>query len=100
MLLSPQDRHLYLTSSGDDSVVRVDISNGIPKGTVAPETFIHKLLRNISGIAFDGSGNFYAAERKDKKVLVFPPDGSGNGKDFIKYLPDNPEFIKFVPKDE
>ena len=78
--------------------MRVDLSNGIPKGTVAPQTFIDGQVKHISGISFDAGGNFYAAERKAKKVLVFPPDGSGHGKDLITGLPDDPEFIMYVPK--
>ena len=29
---------------------------------------------------------------------VFPSDGSGDGKDFIKNFPDEPGFIMLVPK--
>ena len=98
LLLSPLDHHLYITSSKNGSVARVDISSGIPSGTVTPDTFIDNKVDHISGITFDASGNFYAAERKKKRILVFPADGSGDGKDFIKDLPDEPEFIMYVPK--
>jgi hypothetical protein len=100
LLLSPHDNHLYITSSKNGSVVRVDISNGIPAGTIKPETFIDNKVEHISGITFDADGNFYAAKRKKGKVLKFPKDGSGDGEDFIKGLTDEPEFIMYVPKGE
>ena len=49
-------------------------------------------------MAFDAEGNFYAAERKAKRIKKFPPDGSGGGVEFISGLPDEPEFILYVPK--
>jgi hypothetical protein len=49
-------------------------------------------------MAFDAEGNFYAAERKRKRIMKFPPDGSGDGVEFIGGLPDEPEFILYVPK--
>ena len=79
-------------------VLDPDRSNGVPSGTVALETFIDRKVKHISGISFDAGCNFYAAERKDKKIFVFPLDGSGNGKDFITGLPDEPEFIMYMPK--
>ena len=49
-------------------------------------------------MAFDSAGNFYAAERKARKIKMFSADGSGKGADFITGLPDEPEFILHVPK--
>ena len=88
---------LYIASSKNDSVVSYDLSRGVPSGSVKPKTFIDGDVKHISGIAFDADGYFYAAERDAQKVKKFHADGS-NGKDFITDLPDNPEFIVFVPK--
>ena len=88
---------LYIASSDNDSVVSYDLSKGVPSGTVKPKTFIDGDVKHISGIAFDADGYFYAAERDAQKIKKFQPDGS-DGKDFITDLPDNPEFIVFVPK--
>jgi len=87
---------LYISSSGNDSVVSFDLAQGAPSGTVAPITFIDGKVKSISGLAFDSEGNFYAAERKTKKIRRFPQHGSGTGEDFIKSLPDEPEFILYV----
>jgi len=91
---------LYISSSGNDSVVSYDLSQGAPSGIVAPTTFIDGKVKTISGMAFDADGHFYAAERKAKQIKKFPPDGSGSGKLFITDLPDNPEFIMYVPKSD
>jgi hypothetical protein len=88
---------LYIASSDNDSVVSYDLSKGVPSGTVKPDTFIDGDVKHISGMAFDDDGYFYAAERKAQKIKKFHPDGS-DGKDFITDLPDDPEFIMFVPK--
>ena len=98
LLLTATTGVLYISSSGNDSVVSYDLSQGAPSGIVAPTTFIDGEVKHISGMAFDADGYFYAAERKAKKIKKFPPDGSGGGKDFITDLPDNPEFILYVPK--
>ncbi len=100
LLLNASTGILYISSSGNDSVVSYDLSKGAPSGIVAPTTFIAGKVKSISGMAFDADGNFYAAERKAKKIKKFPPDGSGGGKDFITDLPDNPEFILYVPKSD
>ena len=89
---------LYIGSSGNDSVVSYDLAQGTPSGTVLPKMFIDGEVKHVSGMAFDAEGCFYAAERKAKKIKKFPPDGSGRGKDFITDLPDEPEFILYVPK--
>ncbi len=93
-----KDNILYIGSSGNDSVVTYDLGGGIPNGIVAPTTFIDGHVKHISGMDFGPDGNFYAAERKAGKIKMFPPDGSGKGETFIEGLPDNPEFIKYIPK--
>lgn len=89
---------LYIGSTGNDSVVTYSLAGGPPSGTVAPVTFIEGKLSHVSGLAFGGDGNFYAAERKAQKIKRFKPDGSDDGT-FIENLPDDPEFILYVPKD-
>jgi hypothetical protein len=93
LLLDPTAEVLYIAGSGDESVMRYDVSRGAPVGRVQPEQFVSggkKLV--VSGIAVAG-GSFYVAERKARKILKFPADGSGDGKDFITGLTDDPEFI-------
>jgi len=92
------DGILYIGSSGNDSVVTYDLNNGVPTKIVTPSTFIDGLVKHISGMSFGPDGNFYAAERKAQKIKMFPPDGKGDGQTIIKDLPDNPEFIMYVPK--
>lgn len=100
LLLDASGAVLYIGSSGNDSVVTYDLSQGAPSGAVAPATFIDGEVKHVSGMAFDADGNFYAAERKAKKIRKFPADGSGKGEDFITDLPDEPEFILYVPKSD
>lgn len=102
-LISPvqlllQNDTLFIGSSGNDSVVTYDLSSGPPFGIVTPTTFIDGEVKHISGMAFDPDGNFYAAERKARKIKKFDGDGHKKGHTFIKDLPDNPEFIMYVPK--
>ncbi len=99
LLLNEQTNYLYIGSTSNASVVRYDLSGGAPTGTVQPETFIDSEVKHISGMAFDADGNFYAAERKKKTLKRFDPDGS-NSSAFIDNLPDEPEFILYVPKDD
>ena len=99
LLLHPATGMLYVGSKGNDSVVRCDVSKGAPVGLVAPKTFIDGNVKHVSGMAFGPGGNFYAGERKTRKIKMFPADGSGKGEDFITGLSDDPEFILHVPKD-
>lgn len=98
LLLNAATGVLYIGSSQNDRVLTYDLAHGAPAGTVAPATFLHGGVKNVSGMAFDPAGNFYVAERKAKRIRKFPPDGSGGGVDFITDLPDEPEFIVYVPK--
>jgi hypothetical protein len=95
--LLAQNGMLYIGSSGNDSVVTCDITSGPPSGTVAPTTFIDGDVKHISGFSFGGDGDFYAAERKAKKIKRFDATGKKLGT-FIDNLPDEPEFILYVPK--
>lgn len=98
LLLQPTSSVLYISSSGNDSVVSCDLLKGPSLGNITPTTFIDGQVKHISGMAFDENGDFYAAERIARKIKKFPPDGSGSGKKFITDLPDEPEFILYVPK--
>jgi hypothetical protein len=98
LLLEANTTVLYISSSGNHSVMSYDLSQGPPSEIVAPRMFINGEVKNISGMAFDADGCFYAAERIAKKIKKFPPDGRGSGEEFIKNLPDEPEFILYVPK--
>lgn len=97
LLLNETTKVLYIGSTGNDSVVSYDLSQGAPAGTVQPATFIDGKVKHISGMAFDASGCFYAAERTNKQINKFDGDGGYIGP-FIKNLPDDPEFILYVPK--
>jgi len=95
LLVGPK-QVLYIASSKNDSVVSFDLSGGVPHGVVEAKKFIDGEVKHISGMSFGGDGKFYAAERKAKKIKCFEADGS-KGKDFISDLPDEPEFIMYVP---
>ncbi len=88
---------IYIGSTGNDSVVCYDLANGAPLGTVSPTTFIDNEVKHVSGLAVDANGCFYAAERHAKKIKQFTSTGKKVG-DFITNLPDEPEFILYVPK--
>src|SRR5262249_37223386 len=98
LLLDGSTTALYIGSTGTDSVVKYDLSQGLgsPDHPVAPSTFITG-VKQVSGLAFGGNGLFYAAERKSRKIKRFRPDGAPAG-DFITGLPDEPEFIRYLPK--
>lgn len=90
---------LYIGSTGNDSVVTYDLAQGAPSGTVEPTYFIKGGVKHVSGMAFDTDGYFYAADRKSKKIQKFDAEGTSEG-DFISGLPDDPEFILYVPKSD
>ena len=98
LLLDATTGVLYIGSSENDHVVCYDLAQGTPSGTVPPRPFIHGGVKHVSGMAFDPDGYFYVAERKAKRIKKLPPNGSGSGMDFISGLPDEPEFILYVPK--
>lgn len=87
---------LYIGSSGNGSVVTVDLSSDFSSATIAPAIFIDGEVPSISGMTFDDEGNFYAAERKTNTILKFPSNGEAK-EVFISGLKDMPEFILFVP---
>jgi hypothetical protein len=93
---------LFIGSSGNDSVVTYDLSQGPPSGTVAPTTLIDGGVKSVSGMDFGGDGLLYVAERKAQKIKRFAVTYS-NGtltatqqSDFAIKLNDEPEFIRYV----
>ena len=98
LLLKASDGRLYIGSKGNDSILTCPIADSAPVGTVEPRTFIDGKVKRVSGMAFDDTGRFYAAERVARRIKMFPPDGRGAGEDFITGLPDDPEFIHHVAK--
>lgn len=85
---------LYI--GGGSAVTHYDLSQPFSEPTVQPKTY-EKGLEEVSGIAFDPDGTFYAAERSAKTVLRFAHKHS-TGKPFIEHLSDEPEFILYVPE--
>ena len=88
-----QGSTLYIGGGG--AVTCYDLSQPFPPGPVTPDTY-KKGLEEVSGIAFDAGGTFYAAERSAKTVLKFSHKHPA-GEPFIKGLCDEPEFILYVP---
>jgi hypothetical protein len=88
-----QGSTLYI--GGGSAVTCYDLSRSLSGSKVAPEPYKDGLTE-VSGIAFDSGGTFYAAERSAKTVLKFA-GGSSTGSPFIANLRDEPEFILYVP---
>lgn len=87
--LLARDGEIYIGSTGTKAVLRYYIGTG----TLAK--FIEG-IKSVSGMSFGGDGCFYAASRKDRCILKY--DGNGNFiHKFIKDLPDDPEFLLYVP---
>lgn len=88
-----QGSTLYIGGGG--AVTHYDLSQGFPTQKVKPKKY-KKDLDEVSGIAFDAGGTFYAAERSAKTILRFTHKHPA-GEPFIKGLCDEPEFILYVP---
>jgi len=85
----------WLYIGGGGAVTRYDLSQPFSGLKVTPDPY-KTGLEEVSGIAFDAGGTFYAAERAAKVVLQFA-DGASTGTPFIENLCDAPEFILYVP---
>ncbi len=96
LLVDANTQILYIGSTGNDSIVKYDLEDGAPLGIVTPTPFIDGKVKGPSGMVLDAAGNFYVAERKASKISKFLPNGTQS--DFIAALPDEPEFILYVPK--
>ena len=84
--------HLYIGSSGTDTVLQYHLTTG------ALETVVQG-VKTISGMCFDDAGNFYVAPRDDKAIYTCGQDfgtpelfvGAATDSEFI----DCPEFVVF-----
>ena len=81
------DGHLYVGSSGTDSVVRLDLAT-------RTSTPVATGIKTISGLARDPSGRLYVASRTHKKVYYVEP-GSTTHTEYAS-LEDEPEFLLYV----
>lgn len=80
--------HLYIGSSKTDSIVQYHRQTGELKTVVDG-------VRTISGMCFDGQGNFYVASRDDKAIYCCGTD-FGAPQAFISGLADSPEFVIYA----
>ena len=86
---------LYIGAAGTGSILAYDIPKVAPRGVVKPRVVIDGKLKAPSGFAIGPDGDFYVAERLNKRVRRFSPKGKKKGT-FIKGLPDMPEFLVHV----
>jgi hypothetical protein len=80
--------HLYIGSSGTDTILQYHFHSGELKTVVSG-------IKTISGMCFDAEGNFYVASRDDKAIYCCGAD-FGAPKAFISGLQDNPEFLVYA----
>jgi WD40 repeat protein len=94
LFLSPDGRHLFIGSGGNDSILRHDLRNNSTSVFVASKT---GGLNGPAGMAFGNDGFLYVASRNTKEILRYDTkDGRPSSKPFIKNLADNPEFLMLV----
>jgi len=90
MALSPDDKWLYIGApegvKGRHGVHRVDMTKPGPAklflGSLSKPGKDEKHFNSPRGVACDGKGNIYVADRGNDRIQVFKPDGS-----FLKSLP-------------
>jgi len=87
--LLASDGALYIGSTGSDSVLKYDIALDVLS------KFIDGIGR-VSGMSFGCDRRFHAASRKDRCILNYDQVGNLINM-FIKDLPDDPEFLLYVP---
>lgn len=96
---------LYVSNTGNDTVVRIPLSNGDPG---APEVFVNS-INGADGLIIDEDGNLWvAANQSDEIVVIDPtgrviaklgdfggigPDGAPNGLLFPASLIRNGDFL-------
>ncbi len=100
LLLSPDQKYLYIGSSQNDKVLRYHFHSG------KVETFVHSGdggLKATAGMAFSNDGWFYVVSRQTNQILRYrQSDGTPDHKPFIdiagqsKSRVYNPEFIALV----
>jgi len=94
LMLSPDDRYLFIGSGGNDSILRHDLQQGSTSVFVASKS---GGLNGPAGMAFGDDGFFYVASRNSKEILRYGSiDGRPHSKPFIRDLGDNPEFLILV----
>ena len=87
--LLSDDAAIYIGSTGTDAVLRYDLGSDSLGGFIEG-------IKSVSGISFGPDGCFYAASRKEQCILRYDANGKFIDK-FIKDLPDDPEFLLYVP---
>lgn len=87
--LHANDDQIYIGSTGTKAVLRYDLGVG------ALLKFIQG-IDSVSGMSFGRDGCFYAASRKERCILKYDEKGNFIEK-FIKDLPDDPQFLLYVP---
>ncbi|MGA3188286.1 MAG: hypothetical protein ABSF22_14365 [Bryobacteraceae bacterium] len=68
------------------------VYSGLPSGSSLTLSSVLTASDEVSGICFDGSGNFYVALRKENAIYQYDQSFK-NGKELLANLPDNPEFV-------
>ena len=91
-----RDDTLYIGAAGSGSILAYDIPAKTPRGKVKPRVVIDGKLHSPSGFAIGPDGDFYVAERLNRRVRRFSGKGKKKGT-FIDGLPDMPEFLVHVP---
>ena len=91
-----QGETLYIGAAGTGSILAYDIPAAAPEGKLKARAVIDGKLKAPSGFAIGPDGDFYVAERLDRRVRRFSASGKKKGT-FIDDLPDMPEFLLHVP---
>ncbi len=69
----------------------------VPPWTLTPIPALSSLSGDVSGMAFDSQGNFHVAIRTQSAVSKFSPDFSSSTPWPANPLPDNPEYLLYIP---
>ncbi len=80
--------HLYIGSSGTDTILQYQLNTGELRTVV-------RGIRTIAGMCFDTQGNFYVASRAEKAIYCCGAE-FGTPQPFITGLQDNPEFLIYA----
>jgi DNA-binding beta-propeller fold protein YncE len=94
LLVSPDNRYLFIGSGGTDSILQHDLRQNFTKIFVAPKS---GGLNGPAGMAFGDDSFLYVASRNSNEILRYDTkDGRPSSKPFVKDLADNPEFLMLV----
>lgn len=95
LLWLPEEQHLLVGSRDRHAVVRLDPETGAVTEVVTPKA---GGLASPSGLALGPDGRLYVASRDGRQILRFDlASGRPDQRPFIDQLPDQPEFLAFVP---